>query len=110
MVGAAGIEPATPTMSTWCSPAELRARSRSQGRFALPLGSISSVYTAALWFASPWVSGGQQAIDILHEITQMKRLGEDLSLGHILFGVHGHSRKTGDKQHFQANDSACGLA
>ena len=25
MVGAAGIEPATPTMSTWCSPAELRA-------------------------------------------------------------------------------------
>ena len=25
VVGAAGIEPATPTMSTWCSPAELRA-------------------------------------------------------------------------------------
>lgn len=24
MVGTAGIEPATPTMSTWCSPAELR--------------------------------------------------------------------------------------
>jgi hypothetical protein len=26
MVGAAGIEPATPTMSTWCSTAELSAR------------------------------------------------------------------------------------
>jgi hypothetical protein len=26
MVGATGIEPVTPTMSTWCSPAELRAR------------------------------------------------------------------------------------
>ena len=25
MVGATGIEPVTPTMSTWCSPAELRA-------------------------------------------------------------------------------------
>ena len=28
MVGATGIEPVTPTMSTWCSPAELRARSQ----------------------------------------------------------------------------------
>ena len=25
MVGTTGIEPVTPTMSTWCSPAELRA-------------------------------------------------------------------------------------
>ena len=31
MVGAAGIEPATPTMSTWCSPAELRALPRLTG-------------------------------------------------------------------------------
>ena len=34
MVGAPGIEPGTPTVSRWCSPAELHARRARKARFS----------------------------------------------------------------------------
>src|SRR3954464_12502859 len=73
MVGAAGIEPATPAMSTQCSTTELRARKR---RAASQRRDIAG----APWRRKAWGSGGEELLDLVHELAQMEGLRQHLGV------------------------------
>ncbi len=57
MVVATGIEPVTPTMSTWCSTAELGDRGPENGAKFAAYWSIRPVI-AAVFFSFPLFSSG----------------------------------------------------
>src|SRR3954467_5821905 len=95
MVGATGIEPVTPWMSTKCSTAELRARpGRSTGHIA-PMPARQALATAG---AGRLASSREHFLHFVDEVAQMDWLGEHLGvLGCSGIRIERHRREAGDK-------------
>src|SRR2546429_4538633 len=78
MVGATGIEPVTPSMSTRCSPAELRALELSDG-----LGFVYRLQSGQARMPGRGLdceSGRQHLVHFADQFTKMDLLGQDLWL------------------------------
>src|ERR1700749_241370 len=87
MVGATGIEPVTPTMSSYCSSSDLRA-----GAVVLHIGSLATRQGA------PAASGGEHLLHLVDELAQMHRLRQDLGgLRRRRIGIERDRGKAGDE-------------
>src|ERR1700730_10117759 len=108
MVGTTGIEPVTPAMSRRCSPAELRARSAAPLALPVEIGGVNE-FAAACKPAG--ASRRQEAIDLGHQLAQVKGLGENrrLTPGNAALAQRDRG-KAGDEHDAQIGPQAVGAA
>src|SRR6266850_7904535 len=97
MVGATGIEPVTPSMSTRCSPAELRALKTLNDVLGPYIGSKAG-RQAGLPRSGPGESGGQHLVHFANQFAKMDRLRQHLGiLRRLGIRVEGDRGKAGDE-------------
>src|SRR5215469_1293348 len=99
MVGTTGIEPVTPSMSRKCSPAELRA--------------LTPVCRGVTQVPECWQAGrrsrGEEAVDLVDELTEMKGLRQHRRLAaRDAAMAQRHGGKAGDEHDAEVGPHGAG--